>query len=73
MFKMHTFGCESHQGRGEIQLWEDQLLAQEGNAKEKLSSESSLNLFSALLSEFFFSKLILAKYRYLHGSHFSAW
>lgn len=50
MFKMDTFGCESHQGRGEIQFWEDQMLAQEGNAKEKLSSDSSLNLFSALLS-----------------------
>lgn len=73
MFKMHIFGCESQQGRGGIQFWEDQLLALEGNGKEKLSSESLLNLFSALLSEFFFTKLILAKYRYLHRSRFAAW
>lgn len=41
MLKMHTFGCESHQDGGGIQFWEDQLLALEGNGKEKLSSESS--------------------------------
>lgn len=59
---MNTFECESHQGRGGIQFRDNQLLA--SNEKEKVSSEISLKLFSPLLSEFFFSQLILVKYRY---------
>lgn len=49
MLKMQIFECESHQHRGRIQFWENQLLALRGNGKEKLSSERSVNLFSPLL------------------------